>query len=47
MPIEYDGKALEISFDPKFVVDMLRVLEPDTPLDAGNDRRRHARGVSA
>lgn len=32
MPLEYEGKALEISFDPKFVVDMLRVLEPDTPL---------------
>ncbi|MCI0685350.1 MAG: DNA polymerase III subunit beta [Gemmataceae bacterium] len=32
MPLDYDGKALEISFDPKFVVDMLRVLEPDTPL---------------
>jgi DNA polymerase III subunit beta len=32
MPVEYDGKAIEISFDPKFLVDMLRVLEPDTPL---------------
>jgi DNA polymerase-3 subunit beta len=32
LPIEYDGKGLEISFDPKFVNDMLRVLEPDTPL---------------
>ena len=32
LPIEYDGKGLEISFDPKFVIDMLRVLEPDTPL---------------
>ena len=32
LPIEYDGKGLEISFDPKFVTDMLRVLEPDTPL---------------
>jgi DNA polymerase-3 subunit beta len=32
LPIDYDGKGLEISFDPKFVVDMLRVLEPDTPL---------------
>jgi DNA polymerase-3 subunit beta len=33
MPIDYDGKAVEISFDPKFLVDMLRVLEPDTPLN--------------
>ncbi len=32
MPVEYDGKAIEISFDPKFLVDMLRVLEPDTQL---------------
>jgi len=32
MPVEYDGKPIEISFDPKFLVDMLRVLEPDTPL---------------
>jgi DNA polymerase-3 subunit beta len=32
LPIEYDGKGLEISFDPKFVTDMLRILEPDTPL---------------
>jgi DNA polymerase III subunit beta len=32
MPLDFDGKAVEISFDPKFLVDMLRVLEPDTPL---------------
>jgi DNA polymerase-3 subunit beta len=32
MPVEHDGKAVEISFDPKFLIDMLRVLEPDTPL---------------
>src|SRR5262249_21772262 len=32
MPVEHDGKAIEISFDPKFLVDMLRVLEPDAPL---------------
>jgi DNA polymerase-3 subunit beta len=32
MPVEHDGKAIEISFDPKFLVDMLRVLEADTPL---------------
>jgi DNA polymerase-3 subunit beta len=28
--IEYDGKAVEITFDPRFVVDMLRVLDPDS-----------------
>lgn len=33
MPIDYDGpKPIEISFDPKFLIDMLRVLEPDTAL---------------
>src|SRR5437016_11506597 len=32
MPIEYDGKAIDISFDPKFLIDMLRVLEPDVAL---------------
>src|SRR5262249_15406855 len=32
MPLEYEGKSLKISFDPKFVLDMLRVLEPDTAL---------------
>ena len=32
MPVDYDAsKSIEISFDPKFLVDMLRVLEPDTP----------------
>ena len=32
MPLEYDGKPIEISFDPKFVIEMLRVLEPATPI---------------
>jgi len=32
MPLDYDGKAMKISFDPKFLLDMLRVLEPDTTL---------------
>lgn len=32
LPIDYDGKSAEISFDPKFLGDMLRVLEPDTTL---------------
>ena len=32
MPVEHDGKTIEISFDPKFLVDMLRVFEPDSPL---------------
>ena len=33
LPIDFDAKAIEVSFDPKFVVDMLRILEPDTRLD--------------
>jgi DNA polymerase-3 subunit beta len=32
LPIEYTGKGLEISFDPKFLIDMLKVLEPDAAL---------------
>lgn len=32
MPLEYDGKAIEINFDPKFVTDMLRILPDDAPL---------------
>ena len=32
MPLDYEGKSLKISFDPKFLLDMLRVLEPDTAL---------------
>jgi DNA polymerase-3 subunit beta len=27
MPLEYEGKAVEISFDPKFLTDMLRILD--------------------
>ena len=32
MPLEYDGKGADINFNPAFLVDMLRVLEPETPL---------------
>jgi DNA polymerase-3 subunit beta len=32
MPVEYEGKNLEISFDPKYLTDMCKVLEPDTQL---------------
>lgn len=32
MPVAYDGKPLEINFDPKSLLDMLRVLEPDAEL---------------
>src|SRR5262249_42319595 len=32
MPVGYDGKAIEISFDPKFLIDMLKVLDPEAPL---------------
>ena len=32
LPIEYDGKTIDIAFDPKFVSEMLRVLNPDDSL---------------
>lgn len=32
LPVEYEGKAMEINFDPRFLSDMLRVLGPDAPL---------------
>jgi DNA polymerase-3 subunit beta len=41
LPIEYDGKVLEIGFNPNYLVDMLKVLPPDAELtldliDAGS-----------
>ncbi|HEV8061957.1 MAG TPA: DNA polymerase III subunit beta [Gemmataceae bacterium] len=30
--IDYDGKTIEVAFDPKFVSEMLRVLNPDDQL---------------
>lgn len=30
MPLQYDGKAMQISFDPRFLTDMLRTLAADT-----------------
>jgi DNA polymerase-3 subunit beta len=32
LPIEYDGKTIEIAFDPKFLTEMLRVLNADDAL---------------
>jgi DNA polymerase-3 subunit beta len=32
MPIDFDGKAVDITFDPRYVVDMLRVLDPESEL---------------
>jgi DNA polymerase-3 subunit beta len=32
MPVGYDGKPIEISFDPKFLIDMLKVLDAEAPL---------------
>jgi DNA polymerase-3 subunit beta len=32
MPLNYEGKPVEISFDPKFLVEMLRVLGPEASL---------------
>jgi DNA polymerase-3 subunit beta len=33
MPVEYDGKAIDISFNPAFLVEMLKVLANDAPLE--------------
>jgi DNA polymerase-3 subunit beta len=32
LPLDYDGKAVNISFDPKYVTDLLRVLNPEDAL---------------
>jgi len=32
LPVEFDGKGLDISFNPAFLIDMLRVLSPDAEL---------------
>jgi DNA polymerase-3 subunit beta len=32
LPLEYDGKAIDIRFDPRFLTDMLRVLDPEATL---------------
>jgi len=32
LPLDYEGKGVEISFDPRFLTDMLKVLEPDAEL---------------
>lgn len=32
MPIEYEGKAIQIAFDPRFLTDMLKTLDPETEL---------------
>jgi DNA polymerase-3 subunit beta len=32
MPLEYEGKAIEISFNPAFLVDMLRIIPADAAL---------------
>src|SRR5205807_9205134 len=34
MPLEYDGKTVEISFDPKFVLEMLRSEEHTSELQS-------------
>ena len=32
MPVDFEGKEIKISFDPRFLTDMLRVLGSDAPL---------------
>lgn len=32
MPLDYSGKPIEVNFDPKFIADMLKVMDPSTNL---------------
>ena len=32
LPLDYDGKNVNISFDPRFLGEMLRVLDEESPL---------------
>jgi len=32
LPLDYDGKTIDINFNPAYLIDMLRVLEPDLVL---------------
>lgn len=34
LPIGYDGKAVEITFDPRYLMDALKTLEPNTAITA-------------
>ena len=34
LPIEYDGKAISIGFNPQYLIDVLKVLPPDAELTA-------------
>jgi DNA polymerase-3 subunit beta len=34
LPIQYDGKAVEITFDPRYLVDALKTLDDSTPMTA-------------
>lgn len=32
MSLEYEGAKIDVNFDPQFMIDLLKVLEPDDPL---------------
>ena len=34
LPINYEGKPVEITFDPRYLVDALKTLDDETPLTA-------------
>ncbi len=34
LPISYDGKAVEITFDPRYLIDALKTLDDETPVTA-------------
>ena len=35
LPVQYSGEAITITFDPRFVADFLKVLEPEATFTAG------------
>jgi len=34
LPIAYDGKAVEITFDPRYLIDALKTLDDSTTITA-------------
>ena len=45
LPISFEGDELAILFDPRFIADFLRVLEPEREHSIRVDRRRKCGGV--
>ena len=43
LPIAYDGHAISITLDPRFVIDFLKVLEPEKSVHDRPARQRRSR----